>query len=947
MSGGVQEHELRLKINAAAAKSGSREFSGAIRSIARAVSTLERDTTGAFLALKKGMQVTPRKGVEAALNGTAKAANLAEQQTLRFATSVQNSMTKATTQTAKLIATMSDPSGIARAEEALARFQARAGKAGNSAQLGAANADYRETMAGLQAETRASQAAAKANAAHAKELYDLKSKYDPLFAASKLYEKQLLEINQAEAAGVLTSVQAAAARERAAKGLESGVVSMNKYGQSVRVSSAHMAAATQGVVAQFNDIGVMLASGQSPLLLALQQGTQLSQTLNGLGGGSGSVLAALKGGFLSMINPISLITIGSIALGAALFQTFTKGREKTKSFSESLSDARSALNELRSASDALAGGNLRQLRSEYGKVNDELDAHLERLQKVAQIEAATKNADLAASIRDAITSDSNLFTNDIDAVRRAFDTTNDRARSFLYMLAEIKNARTFEDQAAAITRLRKEVESTTGGLDKSEGAARGMLARLIRAEDFALKLLAAMTPTAEVTERSNGAAGGLTTSIGTAADEAARLLQNLSSLPGAFGLMDKSIKDQLAGIMAQNESLDLQLSEGLSAMAANRRVQLSDLVAAGTMTPDQAAAEWAQIDKLDEALKRQEALRKKLSESGKTSGGGSHSKGVIDEILRTTEGLERQEYAYEALRTGIYSSEEAANLFGRIMAENGGVLDEQTAKLLANIDAQARRNETLRNAPKSFSDNLADGVETSLEGAIRNAFTNGKFSAFDFLNGIKNHMAGIFAKGLAQKFTSILGLDKIFGSVTMQPAAAAAGATIGQSMVVAGSTVATQIATAMATGQAASGAIGGGGGGFFKTAFSFVGGMFGLPFFSEGGYSDAPMPFQVQKLPHYAEGTANTSNGIPAVLHPNEAVVPLSRGRKIPVDMGNAGGKSFVVGDIVTNVQVEGDASAEDAAKIAERVSETVDGRIRTILAEEAAYGGILSPRGH
>jgi hypothetical protein len=107
------------------------------------------------------------------------------------------------------------------------------------------------------------------------------------------------------------------------------------------------------------------------------------------------------------------------------------------------------------------------------------------------------------------------------------------------------------------------------------------------------------------------------------------------------------------------------------------------------------------------------------------------------------------------------------------------------------------------------------------------------------------------------------------------------------------------------------------------------------------------MPFQVQKQPHYAEGTANTSNGIPAVLHPNEAVVPLSRGRKIPVDMGNAGGKSFVVGDIVTNVQVEGDASAEDAAKIAERVSETVDGRIRTILAEEAAYGGILSPRGH
>jgi len=46
--------------------------------------------------------------------------------------------------------------------------------------------------------------------------------------------------------------------------------------------------------------------------------------------------------------------------------------------------------------------------------------------------------------------------------------------------------------------------------------------------------------------------------------------------------------------------------------------------------------------------------------------------------------------------------------------------------------------------------------------------------------------------------------------------------------------------------------------------------------------------------PHYAEGTANTS-GIPAILHPSEAVVPLSRGRAIPVDLGdNAGGGQVI-----------------------------------------------------
>jgi hypothetical protein len=39
--------------------------------------------------------------------------------------------------------------------------------------------------------------------------------------------------------------------------------------------------------------------------------------------------------------------------------------------------------------------------------------------------------------------------------------------------------------------------------------------------------------------------------------------------------------------------------------------------------------------------------------------------------------------------------------------------------------------------------------------------------------------------------------------------------------------------------------------------------------------------------PRFAEGGI-TSGGMPAVLHDNEAVVPLSRGRKIPVEGGGA-----------------------------------------------------------
>ena len=75
---------------------------------------------------------------------------------------------------------------------------------------------------------------------------------------------------------------------------------------------------TANVAAQFNDIGVQLAGGQSPLLIALQQGTQISQAL-GQSGATGAV-KALGGAFLSLVSPIQLGTIALIALSGYAIQ---------------------------------------------------------------------------------------------------------------------------------------------------------------------------------------------------------------------------------------------------------------------------------------------------------------------------------------------------------------------------------------------------------------------------------------------------------------------------------------------------------------------------------------------------------------------------------------------------------------------------------------------------
>lgn len=79
---------------------------------------------------------------------------------------------------------------------------------------------------------------------------------------------------------------------------------------------------TANLAAQINDIGVQLAGGQSPFLIALQQGSQINQVL-GQGGARGAV-GALAGAFTSLINPVSLATIAIIAGGGALVQYFTE-----------------------------------------------------------------------------------------------------------------------------------------------------------------------------------------------------------------------------------------------------------------------------------------------------------------------------------------------------------------------------------------------------------------------------------------------------------------------------------------------------------------------------------------------------------------------------------------------------------------------------------------------
>ncbi len=157
----------------------------------------------------------------------------------------------------------------------------------------------------------------------------LRARFDPLFATSRAYEIELEQIAEAERQGAFSAAVAAQARERAAQQLTNGVAQLGRASQA----TSHYV--TQ-LGYQVNDIGMMVAAGQSPFLLALQQGTSVAQVFNDMRMQGLALGPAIRGALLSMVSPISLVTLGVIALGAFAVQALLSMREETVSAEEAI-----------------------------------------------------------------------------------------------------------------------------------------------------------------------------------------------------------------------------------------------------------------------------------------------------------------------------------------------------------------------------------------------------------------------------------------------------------------------------------------------------------------------------------------------------------------------------------------------------------------------------------
>ncbi|HVR54028.1 MAG TPA: phage tail length tape measure family protein, partial [Pseudorhodoferax sp.] len=83
----------------------------------------------------------------------------------------------------------------------------------------------------------------------------------------------------------------------------------------IGVSAGQTAAALRQLPAQFSDIVVSLQSGQAPLTVFLQQGSQIKDSF----GGAGEAAKALGGYVVGLVNPLTIAATGVIALTGAYY----------------------------------------------------------------------------------------------------------------------------------------------------------------------------------------------------------------------------------------------------------------------------------------------------------------------------------------------------------------------------------------------------------------------------------------------------------------------------------------------------------------------------------------------------------------------------------------------------------------------------------------------------
>jgi hypothetical protein len=146
----------------------------------------------------------------------------------------------------------------------------------------------------------------------------LRAQIDPLGAAQAKLNTELAEANALFKAGTISAQEQAAAHQLARNRFDATAKALKGVGEGSRLASYQVV----NLGYQLNDVVVGLASGQRPLTVLAQQGTQIAQVFAGSGMGVGGVLKELGRVVIGLVSPTTLLVGGLAAVGGAALYAY-------------------------------------------------------------------------------------------------------------------------------------------------------------------------------------------------------------------------------------------------------------------------------------------------------------------------------------------------------------------------------------------------------------------------------------------------------------------------------------------------------------------------------------------------------------------------------------------------------------------------------------------------
>lgn len=250
---------------------------------------------------------------------------------------------------------------------------------------------------------------------------------------------------------------------------------------------------------QFNDIAMMLAAGQNPFMLMMQQGTQVNQVFGTMRASGLSVSGALRAALIGMVSPANLATMAVIGLGAAAVQYFTDAGEKAKTLGETMGDLEKAS---RNLSGAMSEAKLSiwDLRKEFGDGATAAREMNLALLDLARIESLEKLSDAAIKIRSemsGLTSQVELYESVLLRVPTSVSELNAQLGLSASISRNLKDTYGLSADAAIQASNAIRLMGDTSNIDGVVAGSRQLVAVLSQAKDESGSIPAGLRETAK------------------------------------------------------------------------------------------------------------------------------------------------------------------------------------------------------------------------------------------------------------------------------------------------------------------------------------------------------------------------------------------------------------------------------------------------------------------